>query len=311
MPSSDHSIARRLGRLRFAHLHLIVELARSRSLRASAATLGVTQPALSRTLGELETAFGVALFVRSARGVEPTAAGQVACRGARVLLEEIEHLREEAAHGEHAGALLRVGATPFVTQGHLPVHVAALVAADPPVRVQITEADIPTLVEALVQGRLDAVVCTLDSVVGESSRAPMRYEPLFPADFAVIAHRRHPLTRSRRIGWGVLARQRWILPPPTTRMYSVIEERFIGSGHAMPVASVQVGVPVTVVRMAAAGAGLAVVPAMTLSYLRAQGEVTRLDVFPGVPSAEVGLVSRGGVENPRVALLREALLRAK
>lgn len=310
---------RLLAQLRFRHLQLIVELGRSRSLRASAAAFGVTQPALSRSLGEIEAAFGFDLFHRSTRGVAPTPAGEVAIRGAALLLEEMAHLQAEAAQGERAAVLLRLGATPFVAQACLPVPLAALGAGVPPVRTQLVEGDIPTLVDGLLQGRLDAVVCTLrgamgdvaggtaGAVAGEPWGSRLRYEALFHADYAVISHHGHPLARRRRIGWDQLVHERWILPPPRSRMFRVIEEQFVRHGLALPSADVETGVPVTVVRLAAAGAGLAIVPALTLSYLRAKGEVARLAVQPPVPGDEVGLVLRAGPDNPRVALLRRVL----
>lgn len=303
--ATDQTTARRLSQLRFRHLELLVELGKSRSLRSSAAAFGVTQPALSRSLSEIETAFGAPLFRRSARGVEPTAAGEIAIRGAALLLEEIGHVRTEAASSEQAGTLLRLGATPFLAQGYLPPRIAALGARDPAMRIQLAEGDIPGLIDALGAGRLDAVLCPLTG--GEGWDARLRYEPLFLAEFAVIAHKQHPLTRSKRIGWDVLARQRWILPPPGTRLHGLITERFVRAGHPMPAAMVEAGTPVTVVRLAAAGAGLAMVPLLTLSYLRAHGEVARLDVQPAVPGAKVGLVSRAGPANPRLSLLRNAL----
>ena len=64
----DHLVAR----LRFRHLRLITELQRDGSLRAAAQTLNLTQPAVSKALGEIESAFGFALFTRMARGVTPS-----------------------------------------------------------------------------------------------------------------------------------------------------------------------------------------------------------------------------------------------
>lgn len=304
---NTRNIARRLTQLRFRHLELIVGLGQSRSLRASAAAFGVTQPALSRTLSEVESAFGLPLFTRSARGVTPTPAGEVAIRGAVLLLEEIGHLRDEAALGGQAGALLRLGATPFLAQGYLPPRIAGLAGNEPPVRVQLTEGDIPTLLASLAEGRLDAVLCSLTGTGGDIAGMRLRHEPLFLAEFAVIAHKAHPLARKRRVGWETLARERWILPPPGVRLHGLIEEHFIRGGHRLPVPFVENGVPVTVVRLAAAGAGVAVVPALTLSYLRAHGEVARIDAHPAIPGTKVGLVSRAGAENPRVALVRSML----
>lgn len=312
--ATDPEFDRLLSRLRFRHLQLIVELGRNRSLRSSAAAFGVTQPALGRTLGEIEAAFGFPMFVRSARGVTPTAAGEVAIRGATLLLEEVARLRADAAKGSEAQALIRLGAPPFLAQGYLPPKIAALAGREPPVRVQLTESGYHAVMDALVHGRLDAVVCPISGLAGLSgltAGAGLRFEPLFTADYTVIARPSHPLARRVRVPWDVLARERWILPPPGSLMFSIIEERFVRAGLALPVPAIETGTPVTVVRMAAAGIGIAVVPSLTLSYLRAQGDVSRLRAHPPVPSDEVGLILRAGPEHPRLALLREALRGAK
>ncbi|MCY7318138.1 MAG: LysR family transcriptional regulator, partial [Ramlibacter sp.] len=91
--SEDPETERLITRLRFRHLRLIAELERGGSLRAAAQALNLTQPALSKALGELEGAFGFPLFTRTARGVTPTAQGQRVLRGAGMLLSELAHLR--------------------------------------------------------------------------------------------------------------------------------------------------------------------------------------------------------------------------
>ena len=55
----------RLGRVRFRDLELLLALADTGSLRQAATVLGVSQPALSKSLREIEDAFGVPLYVRS------------------------------------------------------------------------------------------------------------------------------------------------------------------------------------------------------------------------------------------------------
>jgi DNA-binding transcriptional LysR family regulator len=59
--------------------------------------------------------------------------------------------------------------------------------------------------------------------------------------------------------------------------------------------------------MAAAGVGLALVPSLTLDYMRHGREICRIDAHPTVPRDEIGLISRARADNTRVALLREAL----
>jgi DNA-binding transcriptional LysR family regulator len=305
--TTTRETARLLSRLRFRHLQLIVELGRERSLRSAASAFAVTQPALSRTLGEIETAFGFPLFRRSARGVEPTPEGEVAIRGAAVLLQEIEHLRVEAAQVQHTRALVRLGATPFIAHGYLPSVVATLAAKDPPVRVQLVEGGAPALIDALLQGQLDAVVSTLKGTRARGWEPRLRYETLFTAEFTVIARVKHPLAVRRRVNWADLVHERWILPPKPSGLYEMIEERFVSAGTRMPLPVAEVASPVTAVRMAAAGAGLALVPALTLEYMRHGADVCRVHAWPTVPPDNSGLISRAGGDNARVALLRDAL----
>ena len=306
--TSPRETSRLLARLRIRDLQLLVTLGRERSLRSAAAGFAVTQPALSRTLAEIESAFGFALFVRSARGVEPTPEGEVAIRGAAMVLEELAHLHEEAAQGRNARALVRLGAPPFIAQGYLPPLIARLGALSPPVRVQLSENGVPLLLDDLQQGRLDAVVGALQGLGDRDWSSALRYERLFKAGFTVIGPRGHRLGRASRVGWAELAREPWILPLRESSLYRLIEDRFIRARQPMPVPMLEIVTPVTAVRMAAQGVGLAVVPSQTLDYMRAQRDVCSIRAYPALPPIEVGLVSRAGAQNPRVQLLREVLV---
>jgi LysR family transcriptional regulator of abg operon len=216
----DHLVAR----LRFRHLRLITELQRDGSLRAVAQTLNLTQPAVSKALGEIESAFGFALFTRTARGVTPTAQGTIAIRGAALLLQELAHLRGEAEAGERAAAIIRIGAPPFVAQGYLPKVLARLTQRNPPVRVHLLEERVPMLMQALLNGEVDALVTSHPMQMPDAGPAALRFERLFEVEFSVIAPPEHPLTRARRVDWQQLAREPWVMPARTSMARRLIEE---------------------------------------------------------------------------------------
>jgi DNA-binding transcriptional LysR family regulator len=299
----DHLVAR----LRFRHLRLITELQRDGSLRAAAQTLNLTQPAVSKALGEIESAFGFALFIRTARGVTPTAQGAIAIRGAALLLQELAHLRSEAQAGEHAAAIIRIGAPPFVAQGYLPKVLARLAQRDPPVRVHLLEERVPVLIQALLQGEVDALVTSHPMQMPEAGPAALRFERLFEVEFSVIAPPGHPLTRARRVDWQQLAREPWVMPAKTSMARRVIEESFMRAGAVPPQPVVESTSPVTNVQLVAAGAGLSIAPTTTSRHAQSLGQVKSLKVSPAIPASPVELIFRGAVANPRVELLREAL----
>ena len=97
--------------LKLKHLQLLVALDQFRHLGRAAEFLALTQPAVSKTLAEVERQFGVGLFVRSTRGTEPTAQGHSLVRFARRVLVDLERTQQALAEGgEVAAGHVSVGA---------------------------------------------------------------------------------------------------------------------------------------------------------------------------------------------------------
>lgn len=300
--------ARRLAsRLRFRHLQLLLALQTGGSLRAAAQALNFTQPALSKALGEIESAFGFELFVRTARGLTPTPRGQVALRGARLLLEELAHVQREASTGDVAATVVRIGAPPFVAHGYLPAVLARLVRGEPTVRVELMEERVPLLLQALAEGRVDALVSSYPAQLPDTLGVELRYDKLFDTEFAVIAPPRHPLAASRKVDWQALAQHDWIMPARTSMVRRVIEEGFVRAGVTPPVPVVESTSPVTNVQLVAAGIGWSVAPATAVKHAAAAGLVVRVNVTPAIAPGPVALIYRAEPANPRLDLLRAAL----
>ncbi|MES2412604.1 MAG: LysR family transcriptional regulator [Pseudomonadota bacterium] len=308
-PDSDARDTEHLvSRLRFRHLRLITELQRGGSLRAAAEVLNLTQPALSKALAEIESAFGFALFTRTTRGLTPTAQGAVALRGATLLLEELAHLRREAAAGEQAIASLRIGAPPFVAQGYLPPILKQLATRDPPVRVQLLEERVPVLMEALLQGEVDALLSSYPMQTPEPGAPALHYEKLFEVEFSVIAPASHPLTRARQVSWQRLAQELWVMPARTSMARRVIEDCFMRSGVVPPVPMIESTSPVTNIELVATGAGISIAPELAVQrHYRSANLVKRIKVAPAIQPGPVALIYRAAVANPRVDIFRQAL----
>lgn len=304
MPTPGPDAARLAARLRFRHLQLLLALRQGGSLRAAAQAMNLTQPALSKALGEIESAFGVALFERNARGITPTARGEVALHGAALLLAELGHVQQEVAAATPAVSL-RVGAPPFVAQGYLPPVLARL--ARDRIRVSLLEERVPALLQALAAGEVDALVTSYPAQMPEDLGARLEYEKLFDADFQVIAAPSHPLARQRKVGWPALATADWVVPPRSSMTRRVLEECFLRAGVALPAPLLESTSPVTNVELVADGIGVGVVPAAALRTAVAGGRVVRLPVHPALPPAPVALIWRAGPPNQRLEALRAAL----
>jgi len=301
----DHLVAK----LRFRHLRLLTEVQARGSLRAAAQALNLTQPALSKALTEIESAFGFALFSRTARGLTATVQGEVVLRGATLLLQELDHLRAEAATAQRFTANIRIGAPPFVAQGYLPGVIARLVNSHGPVRVKLVEERVPVLIRALQAGELDALITTFPMQMLDADAGAFEYVKLFEVQFAVVAATGHPLARARRVDWARLSQEPWVMPAEGSMGRKLIEEYFTHAGVPVPLPVVESTSPTTSVQLVAAGLGLGIVPDVALLHhgtLLADA-VRQIRVAPAPPSSTVALIFRQGPSNPRVELLKEAL----
>lgn len=295
-----------VARLRFRHLQLLVELHRGGSLRAAAVVLNLTQPALSKALREVEGAFGFPLFVRSARGLAATPRGEIAIRGAALMLEELAHIGLEAS-ADAAETVLRIGAPPFVAQAYLPEVLTRLVQGNARVRVQLVEERVPLLLQLLLEGRLDALITSYPTELPDAPGQALHYEKLFETEFAVIAPPGHPLVMARQVSWQRLSEEAWIMPASSSMVRRMMDEVFRRHGVLMPAPVIESTSPVTNLRLVAAGLGLSAVPATTVRSALALREVKQLRAHPAIPPAPVALIHRAIPANPRLALLREAL----
>lgn len=308
MTAIDHVLAR----LRFRHLRMLSELERSGSMRAAAGELHLTQPALSKSLRELEGAFGFPLFERGARGLRPTRQGAVVLRGAEVLVAELKHLQQEAGAAMAGGAtVLRLGAPPLVALGIVPAVVAQLLASDPPVFTKLHEDRVPQLFEALVKGEVDALLTTYNAAMMSVEAAPrLRFEKFHEEELVLIAPPGHRLALARRATWPELARVPWILPEPSSFVRQMIKANFGRAGIVPPEPVIESTSTVTNVRLVAQGVGITAVPAETMREAEQMGSVARVRIRPAIVPIPVALVYRAAAaEHPRVVQLRSALPR--
>src|SRR6185295_4092596 len=102
-----------ISRLRFRHLELVQSLGETGSLHKTAKAMNLSQPAISKALGEIESSFGFQLFRRSPAGVALTPRGQAIREGATLLLNTLRHVSRAALHAERR-VVLRIGVSPFI-----------------------------------------------------------------------------------------------------------------------------------------------------------------------------------------------------
>jgi len=180
-------------RIKFRHLQCFLEVARQKSVVKAAVVLAVTQPAVSKTIRELEETLNVKLFDRSKRGIAPTRFGEVFLRyaGASVaaLRQGVDNIAQAQAKG---GYSITVGALPTVAATVMPAAIMALKSDGMETTVRVITGTNTVLLSQLRVGDLDLVVGRLakpDLMTG------LAFEHLYSEQVCFVVRPGHPLLR--------------------------------------------------------------------------------------------------------------------
>ncbi|APA87567.1 LysR family transcriptional regulator [Paraburkholderia sprentiae WSM5005] len=252
-------------RLRLRHLQLMVALSEMASLRRAADDLAMTQPAATKALQELEDTLGVSLFVRHARGMEPTIFGEAVMRYARVVFEDLDELREELA-GIEAGDIgkVRIGAVMAPSPELLTQTIVKLKEAHPRLQMAVTIDTSDVLVQSLQQDQLDIVI---GRIPDGFPALDLSFETLAEEALSIVVRPDHPAAQmSRRPKLAQLAGYPWIIQPHPSPMRQIIDQTFRESRVAPPVSTVETSSILTTLSLLRDSDMLAVLPSSVAQY---------------------------------------------
>jgi DNA-binding transcriptional LysR family regulator len=179
-----------------------------RNITAAAEALHISQPALTRSIRQLEKTIGVPLFERLPTGVALTKQGEVLARRVKLMELEYRHaLSEISALEQGVTGTLRIGAGPMWVSTILPGIVTAFHQQFPKVKVRLTEGAIDSIVPALLAGEIDLACVTLSF----PSQPELVKEPLVNVRQALVARAGHPLAGKGTVKAEDLARFPWVV----------------------------------------------------------------------------------------------------
>lgn len=145
--------------LNHRELTVFLTIARSGSINAASQALGMTQPALSRSLKRLEDSLGAQLFTRHAAGMDLTQFGNTLRRHAELVEFESNRVIEEIRmlNGATTG-FVRVGLVPSVVSSLFAPAFTRVRRASPHVQIRVVEGSGDRMVDAVARGEVDFAV---------------------------------------------------------------------------------------------------------------------------------------------------------
>lgn len=259
------------------------------NLSRAAERVSISQPALTRSIKNLEELLGVELLERKPRGVTPTEAGVSLYHHATVVLNACQRLTREVREIERGvTGTVRVGIASMFA-GHVIDRVAAQLALEHPrLALLVTEGFFEDLLRGLVDGRFDVVFSNFPQV---PVSADLHLEPLLDVVSSVVASSRHPLARRRDLQRRDLVDQRWVIADLPHAQDS-FEKYFAIDGLPAPGDVYRTNSLNLMISLVASGRFLSTLPEHLLAKDLAAGSLRRLALAGGGIERKAGLIYR-------------------
>jgi DNA-binding transcriptional LysR family regulator len=220
--------------LNHRELSVFLAIARSGSINAASKAMGMTQPALSRSLKRLEDQLDANLFTRHPSGMALTAFGGALRRHAELVEFESNRVVEELKMmGGASTGSVRVGLVPSAIGGLFQSALPHVYKASPKIRIRLVEGSGDRMIEAVARGEVDfAVVGRLSMETTPDVVAT----PLAREEVCVAAGARHPVFRkATKITLKQLRNYAWALPENGNAIWYGFLELFRSAGLEPPV----------------------------------------------------------------------------
>ena len=274
--------------MKLSHVRDVLAVADNGSIRAAGRRLGTTQPAITRSIREIEQEFGVSLFERHAKGVRLTEMGRAFVRRAEAVQSEVRRAREEIEQlkGSMTGEV-SVALSTATIMSIMPRAVKEFRRRFPDAVLKIHESFFQPVEKDLVSGNIDLYVGPLDPA---TKARQLTIEPLFENYRLIVARKGHPLARARTLE--ELADARWVRPTLSTHIVEAdFEEMFARAGLPRPKIVIKARSALITVLSVANSDLLTVIPRQWIDLPLFVGAIEPL-ALPPLTSAPIAIVRR-------------------
>jgi len=284
--------------------HFLAVAEHGNMLRAADA-IHISQPALTRSIHNLESELDVPLFTRGPRGMALTIYGNLLLQHARLRQNQDQQAVAEirALKAGKAGHL-RLGVANFAIT-FLPKVLAQLLTEQPGLSVEIVDGTYEDLTDLVREGALDALAAGLPPVHRAEG---LVHEELVAAQFLVVCRAGHPVTRQRGDSLREFAAQRWVIANRPRAIVEFLEMMFRDAGVVPPKPVIESGSMTYLKAVLLEGDFVTCLPRGLVERELASGELVALPFVHRTMSTVEGMIYRAeAIHPPALFLLIEAI----
>jgi LysR family pca operon transcriptional activator len=278
------------GRIKYRHLQCFLEVARQKSLVRAADSLAISQPAVSKTIRELEDILGVRLFDRNRKATTVTRSGEIFHRHAGMSIASLQQGLDGVAQvSRGGGARVNVGVLPNAAAVIMPRAILACRAQGIGAAFRVMDGSNPDLLGQLKAGELDFVVGRLAEPV---HMVGLSFEHLYSESLAFGVRPEHPLLAEENFELSRILDYPVMLPIRGSSIRYAAESFLIASGVGVPNEHIET-ISVTFGRtFTRASNAIWIMDSGVMMDDLQSGVLARLPVDAGATQGPVGLTTR-------------------
>lgn len=297
----------RIGRrLTLRDLHVLSSVVRWGSMAKAAAHLSTTQSVVSDSIAGLESALGVRLLDRSAKGVEPTVYARTLLKRTDVVFDELRAgVKDIEALAQSTAGEVRIACPEFLAGGLIPDVVDGFSRLYPDIVCRVADADSTTLEFRQLQERsVDLMVARIPASFSDDDLA---VEILFDDPHVIVAGAGSPWSGRRNVSLADLAGEPWIIPASLI-VRDILAEAFEAEKLKVPEGRIVSSFVLMRNHLLATGRFLTVLPASVLQYNAKQWGLRALPIKLGGRPRPIAIVMlKNRSVSPAVRLFVEHL----
>ncbi|MPV85276.1 LysR substrate-binding domain-containing protein [Ostreibacterium oceani] len=285
-------------------LRMIIALDEHGTILNAANVMGLSQPAITKRLQDLERDLGVTLFHRMSRGVEPTPYGEIIIKHAHIIINQLRDAEGEVSDlAAGQGGRLTIGLTVAASTDLVSRSVIELLAQRKNVQINLVEDYNIRLIPSLKRGNLDLIVGRLPN---KNQYEDIHIEHFYNETLQLVVRNEHPLAKRKNVSPADLLAWNWLMPPRDSIMYSQIERFFRKSELDLPSASIYSLTHVRSLKVIKSNDLIAAFPGESISDEARDNRITILDVDLSEEATNIGIITRqSGFASPAATLFMD------
>lgn len=287
---AEMQLSDRIGlRLKLHDLHVLMAVAQTGNMSKAAALLNTTQPAISRSIAELERAVGVRLLDRNSQGIEVTEYGRVLLDGGAAVFDELRQAVKNIKFlADPTAGEVRIGCNHTLAASFVSAVIHQFSRRNPRIAIHVVTSYVEHLHRELTERNVDLLIAARwDPLIDER----LEFEFLFDDQYVIVAGAQSPWARRRKIELVELVNEPWVLPPPGSGIASLALQTFRASGLDYPRTVVVTESPQVRFNLPATGSFLTMLAASALRIPIRRTEIKVLPVQLPIAPVPYGIVT--------------------